>query len=150
MNGALTTTQSKRVAAMTSLRLDAGAYLANFSGFFFALFFLRPLLLDTPKADKAMRLGVLESRYRLNAQLSSTWSRRPGAAIPSLGGPLVRPRWLFGETRGTKVRAARPEAPQPARARVSASRAQLSWHLGRLCAERRGAARLTSCPLLLT
>ena len=45
-------------------RLVLGAYLANFSGFFFALFFFsRPLLLDTPKADKAMRLGVLESRY---------------------------------------------------------------------------------------
>ena len=43
-------------------RLVLGAYLANFSGFFFALFFFsRPLLLDTPKADKAMRLGVLES-----------------------------------------------------------------------------------------
>ena len=46
-------------------RLVLGAYLANFSGFFFALFFFpRPLLLDTPKADKAMRLGVLESGYR--------------------------------------------------------------------------------------
>ena len=45
-------------------RLVLGAYLANFSGFFFALFFFsRPLLLDTPKADKAMRLGVLESGY---------------------------------------------------------------------------------------
>ena len=52
-------------------RLVLGAYLANFSGFFFALFFFsRPLLLDTPKADKAMRLGVLESGYRWAAQLS--------------------------------------------------------------------------------
>ena len=38
-------------------RLVLGAYLANFSGFFFAL-------LDTPEADKAKRLGVLVSRYQ--------------------------------------------------------------------------------------
>ena len=99
-----------------------------------------------PKADDVPGQPSL-AVDRLNAQLSSTWSRRPGAAIPSLGGPLVRPRWLFGETRGTKVRAARPEAPQPARAEVNASRAELSWHLGRLCAERRGAARLISLAL---
>ena len=90
-----------------------------------------------PKADDVPGQPSL-AVDRLNAQLSSTWSRRPGAAIPSLGGPLVRPRWLFGETRGTKVRAARPEAPQPAREQVNASREQLPARLDRLCVDRRG------------
>ena len=90
-----------------------------------------------PKADDVPGQPSL-AVDRLNAQLSSTWSRRPGAAIPSLGGPLVRPRWLFGETRGTKVRAARPEAPQPAREEVQALREELPARLDRLCVDRRG------------
>ena len=61
-------------------RLVLGAYLANFSGFFFALFFFsRPLLLDTPKADKAMRLGVLESRESIPAAVLVEWL--PGARL---------------------------------------------------------------------
>ena len=65
-------------------RLVLGAYLANFSGFFFALFFFsRPLLLDTPKADKAMRLGVLESRYH---------------ALCCAHRPFARPCWEHGSS----------------------------------------------------
>ena len=85
-------------------RLVLGAYLANFSGFFFALFFFsRPLLLDTPKADKAMRLGVLESRCHLRPVLYVPWG-----ATRQVENPL---RWLCQSSPGPLPAYASPIEP---------------------------------------